>query len=258
MLTIGAQRSGKSYKTNEDIKKYLKTGQSALIYNLGKHTDFQEAQYIELLDIRQHEEYIRETQGEKAQKKWSKYKEFLYFRYEEQVYSIKDFNAIFYGKAAKAHSLTQEAERLFFYAYFKYISNCILVFDDALPIFNTNLKDWMKTLLTRVNHTGRNHIDINYKGKGSDIVIIFHSLNQVPRSILDCYQDDWIFRTFKYSEKPEFQKIKNFELRKSLKASFDLLHKIEKYSYTDYRTGTTKVHQYKGNNIYKTGVIKIK
>mgnify|MGYP003645484370 CR=1 FL=1 len=258
MLTIGAQRSGKSYKTNEDVKRYLKTGQSALIYNLGKHTDFKEAEYIELLDIRQHEEYIRETEGSGAQKKWTKYKEFLYFRYEDEVYNIKDFNAMFYGRGAKAHSLTTEAERLFFYSYFKYVSNTILVFDDALPIFNTNLKDWMKTLLTRVNHTGRNHTDINYKSKGSDIVIIFHSLNQVPRSILDCYQDDWIFRTFKYSEKPDFLKIKNFELRKSLKSSFDILHKVSKYSYTDYRNGDTKIFEYKGNNNYKTGLIKIK
>ena len=253
-ITIGAQRSGKSFLTNEDIKTFLKSGQMAMVYNYGKRVDWDACIEGKLFDMQLHEEYIYDNLGSKALKEFRRFRKFRFFNldsYNKGIHELKDMNAILYGKAVKFHRLDDKTEERLFYEYVKSVSNCLLVFDDALPIFNCNLKGWMNNLFTRVNHTGEQHTNPSYQGAGSDIVLIFHSLNQVPKAILDCYNEDWKFRTFRYSEEPDFKKIRNYELRTSLEVCFDIIKEEPKYSYTEYDRGETTLFRFLGGGKYE-------
>jgi hypothetical protein len=53
-ILIGAQRSGKSYFSNDLLQKYKAAGNTGIVYNLGKPTDFAAAKEIFLCSEKQH------------------------------------------------------------------------------------------------------------------------------------------------------------------------------------------------------------
>ena len=168
ILIIGAQRSGKSFFSNQMIEKYKRAGNSALVYNLGRPSDFSACKEIFLLTEKQH-----------AVKIGKSYKEnpgFLFYEHNDQEKEFINFSPDWAGKGAKAGRVDYKTEVLFLEAFFKYVSNCLFVIDDAKAIFRYGIKSEFLTLFSRLNHTGRNNPVNNWKATGSDVIIIFHSL----------------------------------------------------------------------------------
>jgi len=229
ILIIGAQRSGKSYFSNELIKKYLANGNSAIVYNLGKQTDFNAAKEVFLLTEKQH--------IVKLGKNYKENPEFLFYEYNGKDLMFKNFCNDFSGKAIKTSRLDYKSEVMFLDALYKYVSNCLLVIDDAKAIFRYGIKAEFLTLFSRLNHTGRHNPIINWQSAGSDVVVIFHSLDHINKDLFDFCTH---IINFKYAIQPDFDKIENTQLKEQLKKSFNALNKAPQYSYT-----ITDVHNLK-------------
>ena len=234
-IIIGAQRSGKSFFSNQLIEKYKAAGNSAIVYNLGKPTDFKAAREIFLMSQRQHAAILGKS-----------YKEQPFFRYYEDQDQVKDFynfspeNA---GRAVKAARLDLTAERLFFESFFKYISNSLLVIDDARAIFRNGVKAEFLTIFSRLNHCGRFNPVTNWQAAGADVIIIFHSLDHVNQELFD-YATHII--NFKYAMRPNFDRVDNEDIRKHLQNCFSALEKAPQYSYT-----VTDIHNSKSKLFIK-------
>ena len=229
ILIIGAQRSGKSYFSNELIKKYLANGNTAIVYNLGKQTDFSAAKEVFLLTEKQH--------AVKLGKVYKENPEFIFYEHNEEDKKFSNFCADLSGKAIKCARLDYKSEVMFLDAFFKYVSNCLLVIDDAKAIFRYGIKAEFLTLFSRLNHTGRNNPVKNWQSAGSDVVIIFHSLDHINKDLFDFCTH---IINFKYAMQPDFDKIENDQLKQHLKKSFNALNKAPQYSYT-----ITDVHNLK-------------
>jgi hypothetical protein len=220
-IIIGAQRSGKSFFSNELIKKYLAAGNSSIIYNLGRPTDFEAAREIFLMSEKQHIKIIG--------KDWRNEPEFLFYEDEGQIKDFRNFCKDNTKKAVKAARLDLSQERLFFESFYYYVSNCLLILDDARAIFRNGVKAEFLNIFSRLNHTGRNNPVKNFRAAGSDVIVIFHSLDHVNKELFD-YATHLI--NFKYAMKPDFDRVENQQIRSELKKSFEALEKAPKYSYT--------------------------
>lgn len=246
-VVMGAQRSGKSFYTNEQIKGYIKNGGTALVHGIGKMTDWDACQHGVILDYKDHEDVIRELEGEKRLKEFRRYRKYEYIQLNSKSSKydrVEHYNALMYGKAGKFHPANEEIIGPFFRAYVKYISNCLLVFDDATATFRSKLPNWGQTLFSRINHTGDRHIDPRYQGLGSDVILIFHSLDFIANDILRLSQDDWTFRTFKYTQEPNFERVEHYELRRHLIAAFDVVQSAPQYSFVDFRNGRSTLYSF--------------
>lgn len=184
---IGGERSGKSHLAKKLSEVYQKVG-SVLIYNIGRMSDFPngEFHYFEPLDFREHLKMLK-TEGEIEDYKANKTID--YFRFEGKIYHFKDFNQLFFQKKVKMYRITKRSEEnAFFETMYKYVSNCLFVLDDCKSIFVYGLKDRHVQLLSRKNHTGNeSNMEIS-RGKGIDIINIFHGLDSVPIDI-------WLYTT---------------------------------------------------------------
>lgn len=231
ILCIGAMRSGKSFYSDYYMKQYVSKGNSALVYNLGKITDFKSAQLINLSNEKTHALKL----GKKA------FKENTEFRFfEDQKGNLQDFrlfNKLYRAKAVKTAKLGRSFEREFIDSFFSYCSNTLLIYDDARATFRFGVNDNFLNLFSRINHTGKKSPFKNWQNKGSDIILIFHSLNHVNPELLD-YATHVI--NFKYAFEPDFNRLDNREIRRQMQNSFKALSKAKQYSYT-----ITSIHDMK-------------
>lgn len=241
-FVLGAQRSGKSHYSNERCKDYQKSGGSCLVYNLGKESDFDSCELGALVGIREHEEILRKEKGENFVKNWKKEPYYIYIKTQSfGVIDIKDFNKFFKGRGLKVKRLTGEIEDIFFETLFKRISNTLIIFDDCKHIFKANLREWQNELLARMNHCGSHHKIKSYRGRGNDIILIYHSFNHIYSQVLDYYNDDYIFTCFVYKTEPDYTRLSDEELEESLKETFFKLKELPQYSRTHFYKGKTIV-----------------
>jgi hypothetical protein len=231
-LIIGAQRSGKSYFSNKLIEQYKAAGNSAFVYNLGKPTDFKAAREIFLFSEKQHEA--------KEGKSWKQNPAFIWYEDNGAPKDFRNFSADFAGQAAKAATGSPLITRLLFETFFLYVSNSLFVVDDARSLFRYGVQAEHIPMMNRINHTGRLNPVENWRANGSDVILIFHSLNHVNREIFD-YATHII--NFRYEVEPEFERIENDLLKRELKRSFEALQKAPQYSYTvtAINSGQTKI-----------------
>lgn len=232
ILCIGAMRSGKSFFSDHYIRQYIRKGNSALVYNLGKTTDFQNSKnHIRLLNEEQHANII-------GKKKFKESPKFRFFEDQKgKVQDFKNFNKLYLGKSAKTEKLGRNFERRFIDSFYKYCSNTLLVLDDARSIFRYGMNDNFLNLFSRINHTGKESPFKSWQNKGSDIIIIFHSLNHVNPELLD-YATHII--NFKYAFEPDFSRLDNREIQRQMKNSFKALKSAKPYFYT-----ITDIHKMK-------------
>lgn len=223
-------RSGKSYFANSLISKYNAAGQSALIYNLGRPTDFKSARPGFLMNRNEH---IKELG-----KEWKQSPNFFGFNDERGLkIKIEDFNKVYYKAALKVPRIDSITERLFIESYFEYISNTLLIFDDARALFRYGVKAEFLQLFSRINHSGIKHTAPAWRAKGTDIILIFHSIDHVNPELWD-YATHLI--NFKYAMEPDFNSIENRQIREQVKSSFAALSEAPQYSYT-----VTDIHNLK-------------
>ena len=112
-ILIGAQRSGKSYFSNDLLQKYKAAGNTGLVYNLGKPTDFAAAKEIFLCSEKQHVLNLG--------KSWKENPEFILYEDETEIKDFRNFCPDWKGRAAKTARLDLTQERLFFESFYYYI-----------------------------------------------------------------------------------------------------------------------------------------
>jgi hypothetical protein len=220
-ILIGAQRSGKSYFSNDLLQKYKAAGNTGIVYNLGKPSDFAAAKEIFLCSEKQHVLNLG--------KAWKENPEFNIYEDENEIKNFQNFCLDWKGKAAKTARLDLTQERLFFESFYYYISNCLLIIDDARAVFRYGVKAEFLNIFSRLNHTGRKNPIKNWQAAGTDAIVIFHSLDHVNKELFD-YATHII--NFKYSMQPDFDRVENSQIRTELKKCFNALNKAPQYSYT--------------------------
>lgn len=237
-IIIGAQRSGKSFFSNNLIEKYKAAGNSALAYNLGRPTDFKAAKEIFLMSEKQHAIILG--------KAWKQNPTFEIYEDEKgETFNFRNFSPDWSGRSAKAAPIgDRQQERLFIESFYKYVSNCLLIIDDARAIFRYGITAEFLTLFSRLNHAGRHNPVKNWQASGVDVIVIFHSLDHVNKEFFD-YATHVI--NFKYAMEPDFDRVENKQIREQLFKSFKALEKAPQYSYTitDIKELKSKIYIYK-------------
>ena len=223
-LIIGKQQSGKSTFTAQLASDYCKAGGAALIYNIPRPTDF--AQFAEswFLDADDHLDFIENRFGKEAAKKYKKRPIFRYYRDQKgAVRDMKNYFADWKGQGLKFP--LSDMTNLFCETVLKYVYNTFIVFDDARILFRNGVDKKILGLFTQINHTGkRSHYDkYNY---GSDIALVFHSLDQVNKELFHLATHIVQFRT---EIAPQWQEIGNPALERELRRGFEALRGAPPY-----------------------------
>jgi hypothetical protein len=242
---VGGERSGKSYLSKKIAEKYNKNG-SVLIYNIGRMSDFpdEEFTYFEPLGFKEH---IKNMHSDSEIEDYKSDPRIIYFRYNKLIYHFEDFNDLFKGKKVKMFRMTKRSEEnAFFETIYKYISNCLFVLDDCKPLFVYGLKENHIQLLSRKNHTGNESKNESSRGKGVDIINIFHGIDSVPIDI-------WLYTThlflFKTSTNGTGKTLQDATLLKSIIVCQKKL--LEVPQYTCYSIG------FKNEGYNKVGIVTI-
>jgi hypothetical protein len=241
ILIIGAMRGGKSYFANKLIEQYNALGWGAIVYNLGRGTDFAAArevfgmstnEHLKLLDKKQKQAYkenpflflYSNTQGDKLYK-W------------EDINKPKEKGGII-GQPIKMAKLDPLSERLFFETFYQHAANTLLVLDDMKGTFRHGLKAEFLEFFSRINHAGRKSAAVNWRGHGASVAIILHSLDDINDDLFT-YVTHIV--NFKYAFPPDFRRIQNPIIRQELEKSFVYLQNAPQYTHTltDVQAGTT-------------------
>lgn len=209
-ILVGAERSGKSFYAKKIVEQYVKNRGSALVYNIGKESDFPASEYytIEPLTFAEHIQQFYNSKEKKGHYKLNKTIE--YFKCNDQVIHFRDFNRFFYKKKVRMFQVpNREEETAFFKSFYTYVSRCFLVLDDCKACFRYGLNDGHIQLFTRKNHTGKLSSVESLRSKGCDIALMFHSIDHVNTELWDSTTG---IIHFKYPFNPTFSKMNNREL----------------------------------------------
>lgn len=225
---VGAERSGKSFLAKHILNLYAKVRGTALVYNFGKSSDFPSNEYftIEPLTFDEHIQQYYNTKDAKSNYKLNKTIE--YFRCNGQVYHMRDFSKLFWKKKVRMFRIENRVEETaFFKSVYKYISRTLIVFDDCKVTFKYGLNDGHVQLFSRKNHTGNLNSIKSLRGKGVDVICIFHNIDHVNGEI-------WDFTTgltqFYFPMKPKYKKMENEQLERISSLVYEHLKTADKYT----------------------------
>lgn len=235
---IGAQRSGKSHLVNQLAQKqYLQNKFAVIVYNWsGQPADFSSYYAITPLDSDQIEAlperiladlYYKENDllftaklpnGDDVKDAKGKLK----------VFSFKFLNRDFYGKGVKMLSMNSAAQ--FFNNIDYYVSNALVVIDDAKPVVAHGLGEQGINLVRRLNHAGSRHVAKNYKNGGVDCIFIFHDIDDIRTGIYSALNYIILFKT---TSKPVLDYLKKVhpQAAQDLAAGWEKLQKAPQYTH---------------------------
>ena len=248
IIICGEQRSGKSYLANNMLANYIHSGNTGLVYNLGRTTDFECATAAKLFTEREHIKLMDKERG----KEYADDPKQLYFsliKTPQKIELFPQININYAGKALKFWRIDRRSERVFIYDAFEYLSNTMLILDDARPIFRYGIADEYLQILFRRDHAGYKNPAKNWQGAGIDIVLIFHTIEQVNNELFD---SNPLVINFKYRMKPNTDGIENAYLKHILPKIHDVLYRMPKYSYsiTDTETEQTTIYNAEERQFY--------
>lgn len=179
VLIAGIEQSGKTYFAEQLAAKYIKANRPALIYNVGKDSDFagaEECSPIGKQDLYNHTRNKKEQYGIKT------LNNLPLFRDEKtgKVLHFKDFNKFYSGKLVKIYRVREES--LLFKSFFMYLYNTLIIFDDNRATTRHGLGHEQIELFSRKNHAGAKYANGN---QGVDLFFIYHNLDTVPPELYD-------------------------------------------------------------------------
>jgi hypothetical protein len=229
---VGAQRSGKSFALAELSKKYLAKKNGVLVFGWsGQPHDYAhllegvfltDDQILALPDevLTDYKEgdllyYVNTPKGVLTDPKGKKAK----------VFNLKFFNIDFHGAGLKfLYSIKSQA---FFANVEKYISNILLIIDDAKPIVSHGLGEDGLNLTRRLNHSGSNHVASAYKNKGLDCIFVFHDLDDIRTGIYSSL--NYLYQ-FKTTSRPNIAQIPNPKAAAEILAAWEELQTAPQYT----------------------------
>ena len=226
-VIAGAERSGKTFYTEWFARKYVESKQGGVIaYNPGKPEDFADYYEIEFLTIS--ETANVENMDRSTFTQYKKNPILKYFRIagKKQYFSVSKFAEAFAGKKVKVYKLPRQMERYFWQFVFDWVSDFLLIIDDAKPITRQGVDDRLFQIMSRKNHCGIRREGLR-KGKGIDVIFIYHNLDTFSEQIFD-YTSRMIL--FKFMRLPG-DKIDNPDAYACMLEAYEKLKALPKYSY---------------------------
>lgn len=231
-LIVGAQRAGKTFLIEKELKQYAASGGVSVVYKPGRPTDYVGFDELELLTPEEYKE-IWEKKNRKVMPKYEIPNRIDWFRFkgERELFHLKDFPKMFKGRCVKIKRVfsSLRSEGLFFGAISRYFFNCFVVIDDCSSVFRHGLPAEMRELATTINHSGG---DNNAgKGVGVDIAFIFHTFNGVNPEIYGYVN---LIIQFKTVFRPNNIPREVEEIEEIIVSNYEYLKKAEKYSHFEY------------------------
>ncbi len=239
-LVVGRQRGGKSYWTNELLKRYTAAGGCGLVYNLGRQSDFSAAQVANFRSFKEEGRAIKVKGGKEALKEYKEDRRILNYIRKGKVYSFKNFIVDNAGKALKFTRKSQQETHSVLEEFFLYAPYTLFVFDDCKYYFRGGPPSESMELLTRINHVGGAAPVKSWQDGGADVVLIFHAIDHVNPQLWDLATH---LVYFSENRKPDVSKIRNPELESIILKAWDILDKAPLYSYsvTDLKDLETEI-----------------
>lgn len=223
ILIAGLEQSGKTYFSEKLADSYIKTGKTAIIYNVGKDSDFSDAIICEPVSI---ETMFKHSRNRKDNLKIKVLNSLELFKDERtgKIYHFKDFRKLYAGKKVKIYR--HQNERYLIKAFFKYVYDSLLIFDDNRASTRQGLGHEQIELFSRKNHAGLKYAN----GKqGLDLAFIYHNLDTVPGELFD-----YITRAILFSlNRVPNTKINNPEFWDIIEDAINDLKTLPKYSYKE-------------------------
>jgi len=153
-ILMGKQRGGKTFLAETISKVLAQNGQTQLVYNRGKKSDFSNFESLEFPHISDIEKHIYETQGKDAQRLFKRFPEMSHFRYRGELHHLRRFNAVVKNAKLASFRVSRYEENLLFQSFYKYLTNTHIIFDDCRAITMKGLNDGLVDLISRRDQTG--------------------------------------------------------------------------------------------------------
>lgn len=224
-LFAAVPQAGKTYLIERIADLYHATGKGyVFVYNRGKNADFSTYEEIRFLTV-------KETAAKYYPDKRDRQNYFInpkieYFVFRGEEHHVKHINKVLYGKKVFCYRIFGTNEKYLIKCIFNYMAHCLVIFDDARPIFR-RLSNEAIELLSRQNHTGRKSVSKNYQGAGVDIAMIYHNLDKVNEEIYD-YITHIVM--LKCNALPDGKKMSNDRLYREIEQVYNNLMNAEKYT----------------------------
>jgi hypothetical protein len=221
IITVGAERSGKTFFSEKMAKIANESGKTIIAYNKGMDKDFADFITVDIPDLEDTREYIYTKLGKDAFKKFNRNPSIRYFQYNGMYHDFRRFNAILGGKKIAIYQ--QDMEDSLFKNLFKYASNCMLIGDDFRGVTRNGLSRNLITLLSRKNHTGRQ--STSKVPPGMDINLIYHNCDLVNAEFFSYTTHIVLYFT---QNKPKLARIENEEIKQVIWKCYELLKEGKK------------------------------
>lgn len=232
---VGAQQSGKSKYTADAAAHFIAKKNTVVVYGWsGQPHDFEGYAAGNFLST---EEILKIDEKIKTQVNYNN-GDLLYTvrtangdyikspNGKAKIYNFKFVNLDFYARGLKFQATISHQH--FFENVERYLSNALLVIDDAKPIVAYGLGDAGLNVVRRLNHAGSQHISKAYANKGIDCVFIFHSLLDLKESIYSSLNYIILFKT---TEPPNVSDMQSPTGRAAVVDAYNKLIDMPKYSY---------------------------
>lgn len=238
-IVVGEEQSGKTYFL-EHLAKY--NNSLSIAYNYSNPEDFKGFHEVDFLTVGETIKAIPEKEGKR---RYQQNPFIAGFRYAGKVYSIVDFSRMFQGCNVRARRIIdKKSENLLFHAFYRYLSDALLIVDDSRAIFRNGLKSGHADLFSRKNHTGADAIG-NLK-LGTDVCTVLHQVDLV-NSELWAYGNYLIL--FRTNNEPNFKNIQDDRLISVISRCSVELKTAPKFSF--FQIGL------KGKDYCRTKLLKI-
>lgn len=222
VLIAGLEQSGKTYFCEQVAKAYVAGGKTAVIYNVGKDSDFAGAEICEPLSK---ETLYRNTRNKTEIAYIKSLGHIPAFRDEKtgKVIPFQFFRQFYAGKMVKIYRAKDE--RFLFKSFFTYLFDTMIVFDDNRATTRGGLGHELIELCSRKNHAGAKYCESGRQGV--DLFFIYHNLDTVPPELYD-----YITRAvlFSLNRMPEHSRVNNPEFWEIISESVEELKAMPKYS----------------------------
>lgn len=218
-LVAAVPRAGKTFLTEKIARAYHKSGRGyVFVYNQGKAEDFKGFEIVRFLSFKETARKYYPGKHERREYMFDPKIEYFVFRGVE--YHVKDLNRVLHGKKVSCYRIfSKREEGELFNVFFYYMSHALLVIDDARPILQ-RLYDSQLQFFGRQNHTGEKSSSINYRGKGTDIILIYHNLDKINAEVYN-----WATHLImlKCTQKPDGAKMENQSVYSAIEKTYETL-----------------------------------
>lgn len=221
IIVAGVEQSGKTYYCELLAKKYIESGRTAVLYNVGKDADFSGAEICEPISI---EDMHRTARDRKEQYAVKSLDHLPLFRDErtEKILHFSAFRKFYAGKMVKIYRVRNEG--LLATSFFRYLYDSFIIFDDFRAATRHGLRHEHIELFNRKNHAGAK---IANGKQGVDIAFIYHQLDIVPAELYN-----YVTRIvlFNLNSMPDRGKMDNADFWEHVNEAYQELKKMPRFS----------------------------